>query len=106
MDAGADFIKTSTGKISEAATPAKFIVMAEAIRDFYQKTNKKIGIKAAGGISTPEEALIYYTIVKNVLGEKWLNNKFFRIGASRLTNNLLGKIMELSENKKTNILYY
>jgi deoxyribose-phosphate aldolase len=106
MDAGTDFIKTSTGKISEAATPVKFFIMAEAIRKFYQKTNRIIGIKAAGGISTPEEALIYYTIVKNVLGEKWLNNKFFRIGASRLTNNLLGKILELSENNKTNILYY
>ncbi len=106
LDAGADFIKTSTGKIQEAATPGKFLVMVETIRDFYQETNKMAGIKAAGGISAPEDALIYYSIVKNVLGEEWLNNKFFRIGASRLTNNLLGRILELSENKKINSKYY
>ncbi len=97
MDAGADFIKTSTGKIPQAASPDKFLVMAEAIQDFHKKTNKMVGIKAAGGISTPEDALIYFTIVKNVLGEKWLSSKYFRIGASRLLNNLLDKIKELSE---------
>ncbi len=96
MDAGADFIKTSTGKIPQAATPDKFLVMVEAIKDFHNKTQKMVGIKAAGGISTPEDALIYFTIVKNVLGEKWLNNKYFRIGASRLLSNLLDKIQELS----------
>ena len=96
MDAGADFIKTSTGKTPQAATPDKFLVMVEAIQDFHNKTQKMIGIKAAGGISTPEDALIYFTIVKNVLGEKWLNNKYFRIGASRLLSNLLDKIQELS----------
>lgn len=106
MDAGADFIKTSTGKIAEAATPDKFFVMASAILDYYRKTKREVGIKAAGGISTGADALIYYTIVKNILGEKWLNNKYFRIGASRLTNNLLGKITELSENKKTDISYF
>ncbi len=98
MDAGADFIKTSTGKIPPAATPDKFLIMAEAIQDFHLKTKKMVGIKAAGGISTPEDALIYYTIVKNVLGEEWLNSKYFRIGASKLLNNLLDKIKELSEN--------
>lgn len=98
MDAGADFIKTSTGKIPQAASPDKFLVMAEAIQDFHLKTNKMVGIKAAGGISSPEDALIYFTIVKNVLGEEWLNNKYFRIGASKLLGNLLDKIKELSEN--------
>lgn len=98
MDAGADFIKTSTGKIPQAATPDKFLIMAEAIQDFHLKTKIMVGIKAAGGISTPEDALIYYTIVKNVLGEEWLNSKYFRIGASKLLNNLLDKIKELSEN--------
>lgn len=98
MDAGADFIKTSTGKIPQAATPDKFLVMAEAIQDFHLKTNKMVGIKAAGGISSPEDALIYFTIVKNVLGEEWLNNNYFRIGASKLLGNLLDKIKELSKN--------
>ena len=98
MDAGADFIKTSTGKIPQAATPDKFLVMVEAIKAYHLKTKKMVGIKAAGGISTPEDALIYYTIVKNVLGDEWLNNKYFRIGASKLLNNLLDKIKELSEN--------
>ncbi|MFC0875194.1 deoxyribose-phosphate aldolase [Saccharicrinis sp. FJH2] len=92
MEAGADFIKTSTGKISPAATPEAFLVMVKAIKEFGEKSGKKIGIKPAGGISTTEEALLYYTIVKEVLGKEWLNNKFFRIGASRLANDVLGQI--------------
>jgi len=89
MEAGADFIKTSTGKLEPAATPDAVFVMTKAIKDFYTKTGKKIGIKPAGGIATPEDATLYYNIVKYNLGEEWLNNKLFRIGASRLANNIL-----------------
>ncbi len=89
MQAGADFIKTSTGKLEPAATPEAAWVMCSAIKSFYEKTNKKIGFKAAGGIAESEDALKYIAIVKEVLGDEWLNNKLFRIGASRLANNLL-----------------
>ncbi|MDX2445325.1 MAG: deoxyribose-phosphate aldolase [Bacteroidales bacterium] len=106
MDGGADFIKTSTGKIEPAATPEAFLVMVEAIHDFFNETGKAIGIKPAGGISTPEDALIYFTIVKNILGEHWLNNKLFRIGASRLSNNLLGKIQDLSGERQSFLPYF
>lgn len=92
MAAGADFIKTSTGKMSPAATLEAAYVMCGAIKEFYNKTGQKIGFKPAGGISTTEEAVKYYTIVKEVLGEEWLNNKLFRFGASRLANNLLSDI--------------
>jgi deoxyribose-phosphate aldolase len=92
MVAGADFIKTSTGKMSPAATVEAAYVMCGAIKEFYQKTGEKIGFKPAGGIVTTEDAVNYYTIVKEVLGEEWLNNKLFRIGASRLANNLLTDI--------------
>ena len=92
MEAGADFIKTSTGKISPAATPEAFLVMVKAVKEFTAKSGKKIGVKPAGGISTTEDALVYYTIVKEVLGKEWLNNKLFRIGASRLANDVLGQI--------------
>ncbi|MCF8372602.1 MAG: deoxyribose-phosphate aldolase [Bacteroidales bacterium] len=95
MEAGADFIKTSTGKISPAATPEAMIVMCLAIREFQKKYDKKIGIKPAGGISTPEEAMVYYRIVREILGEDWLNNTLFRIGASRLASNLLENICAL-----------
>lgn len=95
MEAGADFIKTSTGKLSPAATPEAMLVMCLAIREFQKKYAKKIGIKPAGGISSPEEAMIYFTIVKEILGNDWLNNSLFRIGASRLAGNLLEKICEL-----------
>jgi len=92
MVAGADFIKTSTGKMSPAATVEAAYVMCGAIKEFYQKTGEKIGFKPAGGIVTTEDAVNYYTIVKEVLGDEWLNNKLFRIGATRLANNLLTDI--------------
>ncbi|MBR5812567.1 MAG: deoxyribose-phosphate aldolase [Alistipes sp.] len=92
MAAGADFIKTSTGKIDVSATPEAAIVMCEAIRDYYAKTGRKVGFKAAGGIRTAEDAALYYTIVKDILGEEWLNTELFRIGASALANKLLSVI--------------
>jgi deoxyribose-phosphate aldolase len=94
ISSGANFIKTSTGKISPGATPEAMIVMCQAISDFYNRTGKKIGIKPAGGISDAETALLYYTIVKEILGEDWLNAERFRIGASRLANNLLAGIFD------------
>lgn len=92
MEAGADFIKTSTGKQNPAATPDAVYVMTKAIKAFYEKTGKKIGIKPAGGIVTSEDALSYYAIVKENLGNEWLNPGLFRLGASRLANNLLSEI--------------
>ena len=92
MEAGADFIKTSTGKEVAAASPEAAYVMTKAISEFTAKSGRKVGFKAAGGISTTEEVLKYYTIVKENLGEEWLNNNYFRIGASRLANNLLASL--------------
>ena len=92
MQAGADFIKTSTGKIDVAATPEAAVVMCHAIKDFYQKSGKRVGFKAAGGIRTAQEAALYYTIVKEILGQEWLTTDLFRIGASSLANNLLSAI--------------
>jgi deoxyribose-phosphate aldolase len=92
MDAGADFIKTSTGKISVSATPEAAYVMCRAISDFYSETGIRVGFKAAGGIATVSDAFTYYKIVNHCLGREWLNNKFFRIGASRLANNILSGI--------------
>ncbi len=92
MDAGADFIKTSTGKIQVAATEKACLVMLEEIKKHHKNTGKKIGIKPAGGISTWESALRYYHLVKKVLGNDWLNNEYFRIGASRLVRNILEKL--------------
>ena len=92
MYSGADFIKTSTGKEAVSATPEAALVMCEAIREYYKETGRKVGFKAAGGIDTVKKALAYYTIVKEVLGEEWLNNGLFRIGTSRLTNLLLSDI--------------
>ncbi|MDR0419009.1 MAG: deoxyribose-phosphate aldolase, partial [Prevotellaceae bacterium] len=83
MEAGADFIKTSTGKLEPAATPEAAIVMCGAIKDYYKKTGKQIGFKVAGGVVTAEDAVMYYAIVKHILGEEWLNPNLFRIGASR-----------------------
>ncbi len=88
IEAGADFIKTSTGKIAVNATPEAFIVMLDAIADYHRETGKMVGIKAAGGISDPETALVYVKLVENVLGDAWLNNQYFRIGASRLAKKL------------------
>jgi deoxyribose-phosphate aldolase len=92
MDAGADFIKTSTGKTAISATPEAAFVMCRAISDFYSETGIRVGFKAAGGIVTPADSIIYYQIVKHCLGEEWLNNSLFRIGASRLANNILTEI--------------
>lgn len=90
IGAGADFIKTSTGKVTPGATPEAMVVMCCAIRDYYSRTGKKIGIKPAGGISDPETSLLYYHIVKEILGDEWLNRERFRVGASRLANRILG----------------
>ena len=92
MDAGADFIKTSTGKVSVSATPEAAYVMCHAISDFYTETGIRVGFKAAGGIATIQDALIYYRIVSHCLGDEWLNNQHFRFGASRLANNILSGI--------------
>lgn len=94
IGAGADFIKTSTGKVSPGATPEAMIIMCGAIRDYYNRTGKKIGIKPAGGISDAPTALLYFTIVKEILGEDWLNCERFRIGASRLANRILAEIFD------------
>ena len=92
MEAGADFIKTSTGKNGIAATPEAAVAMCLAIRQFAEKTGRKVGFKAAGGISTAESAALYYSIVEEILGEEWLTPERFRIGASSLANNLLSEI--------------
>lgn len=92
MYAGADFIKTSTGKISPAATMPVTLVMLQAIRDFYLAHNIMVGMKPAGGISTAKVALHYLIMVKETLGEDWLSNDWFRFGASRLANDLLMQI--------------
>jgi len=94
IGAGADFIKTSTGKISPGATPEAMAIMCCAIRDYYNRTGKKIGIKPAGGISDTPTALLYYHIVKEILGDEWLNRERFRIGASRLANRILSEIFD------------
>lgn len=90
---GADYIKTSTGKIEPGATPSAVYTMCQTIREYYEQTGTAIGIKIAGGVRTTEDALKYYTIVKEVLGEEWLNNRLFRIGASGLANNILSEII-------------
>ena len=92
MYAGADYIKTSTGKEKISATPEAAYVMCQAIKEYYEKTGIQIGFKPAGGINTVMDAIIYYTIVKEVLGKKWLTNKWFRLGTSRLANLLLSEI--------------
>ena len=93
MAAGADFVKTSTGKIDVAATPEAAVVMCQAIKDFYNQTGRKVGFKAAGGVKTPQDAALYYTIVEQILGEEWLTTDLFRIGASSAANNLLSAIV-------------
>lgn len=93
MYAGADYIKTSTGKEKISATPEAAYIMCQAIKEYYEQTGIQIGFKPAGGINSVMDALIYYTIVKEVLGEKWLTNKWFRMGTSRLANLLLSEIV-------------
>ena len=92
MYAGGDYIKTSTGKLSPAATPEAAYVMCQAIKEYYDETGIQIGFKPAGGLNTVNDALIYYTIVKEILGEQWLTNKWFRLGTSRLANMLLSEV--------------
>ena len=93
MYGGADYIKTSTGKLEPAATPEAAYVMCQAIKEYHEKTGIQIGFKPAGGLNSVMDALIYYTIVKEVLGDKWLTNEWFRMGTSRLANLLLSEIV-------------
>ena len=88
----ADFIKTSTGKVPVAATPLAAIVMIDTIKEYYEATGKKVGFKPAGGMKTPEDALTYYYLVKNILGEQWLNPNLFRVGTSRLAGQIIEQI--------------
>ena len=92
MEAGADFIKTSTGKVDVNATPTAAYVMCECIAKFYEATGKKIGFKPAGGISSAADALCYYSIVSSILGKEWLNKELFRFGVSRVANNILAAV--------------
>ena len=94
MEAGADFIKTSTGKVDVNATPAAAYVMCECIQRFYQVTGKKIGFKPAGGISSAADALCYYSIVSSILGKEWLDKEYFRFGVSRVANSILSAVEE------------
>lgn len=93
MYSGADFIKTSTGKDYQGADPTSFYVMCNAVKEYANETGRIIGVKAAGGIVSTEDAVLYYAIVKNVLGKDWLTKEHFRIGASRLANNLISEII-------------
>ena len=95
INSGADFLKTSTGKMNPAATHDAFLIMLDTIKEYYEKTGRKIGIKAAGGISTADESIGYYLLVKSVLGNEWLNKDYFRIGASRLADNIYNEIVEV-----------
>ena len=97
MYGGADYIKTSTGKVEPAATPEAAYVMCQAIKEYYDKTGIQIGFKPAGGLNSVMDGLIYYTIVKEVLGNEWLTNQWFRLGTSRLANLLLSEILGREE---------
>ena len=92
--AGADFIKTSTGKVPVAATPLAAIIMIDTIKEYYEATGKKVGFKPAGGMKLPEDALTYYYLVKSILGEQWLNPNLFRVGTSRLAGLILEQIIK------------
>lgn len=98
MEAGADFIKTSTGKVDVNATPMAAFVMCECIKRYYEQTGRKVGFKAAGGISTAKDAVAYYYIVSSVLGEEWLDRSLFRFGVSRLGNSLMEAIEQQTVN--------
>lgn len=100
MECGADFIKTSTGKMEPAATPFAAIVMCDCIREYYGKTGRKVGFKPAGGISTAKDAAVYYAIVDTILGPDWLNPSLLRFGASRVANSIL------SEVEKSSVIYF
>ena len=100
MESGADFIKTSTGKMEPSATPFAAIVMCGCIKEYYRKTGRKIGFKPAGGISTAKDAAVYYAIVETVLGQEWLTPALLRFGASRVANSII------SEVEKSSVTYY
>ena len=106
MAAGADFIKTSTGKLEPAATPEAVYIMCEAIAAFRNKTGKNIALKPAGGMFTSADALLYIALVKQVLGAEWLNNRMFRLGASRLANNLVHDIIKLETGKDEVVSFF
>lgn len=98
MESGADFIKTSTGKVDVNATPLAAYVMCECIKEFARTTGRKVGFKAAGGISTARDAVVYYSIVSSILGPEWLDKKYFRFGVSRLGNSLMSEIEQMTVN--------
>ena len=98
MEGGADFIKTSTGKVDVNATPTSAYVMCECIKAFYEKTGRKVGFKAAGGISNAKDALCYYCIGRSILGDSWMNKDLFRFGVSRLGNSLMSEIEQSTVN--------
>ena len=106
MEAGADFIKTSTGKITPAATPQVVLVMLEAIRDFYIKTGKTVGMKPAGGISTAKHAIQYLVMVRETLGQGWMTPDKFRFGASSLANDILMQIIKQKTDVYQSINYF
>lgn len=106
MEGGADFIKTSTGKVAVSATPEAAFVMLHAIKAFAAQTGRKIGFKPAGGIVNTRDALVYYALVKEILGDAWLNNHLFRIGASRLSNHLLTDIELLETGASQGVKYF
>lgn len=93
MYSGADFIKTSTGKGYPGASLEAAYVMMKCIKEYYDTTGHRVGFKASGGVSTTADAVKYYTLAKEILGEEWLTNEYFRIGTSRLANNLLSDIL-------------
>ena len=106
IKAGADFIKTSTGKIKPAATLSVTLVMLEAIKDFYYKTGKMVGMKPAGGISNAKLSLQYLLLVKETLGDKWLDNHWFRFGASSLANDLIMQIAKQRSGSYQTVNYF
>lgn len=106
MYSGADFIKTSTGKLSPAATYNAVYVMADAVRDYWRRTGRKVGIKPAGGIAEPLDAVVYSRLVASILGEEWLHRHLFRIGASRLANNILSALLETGQGKADEVSYF
>ena len=106
MEAGADFIKTSTGKITPAATPQVVLVMLESIRDFYIKTGKTVGMKPAGGITTAKRAIQYLVMVRETLGQGWMTPDKFRFGASSLANDVLMQIIKQKTDVYQSINYF
>lgn len=106
MQAGADFIKTSTGKLNPAATYQAVYIMADAAGEFYRKTGRKTGIKPAGGIVLTDDAIVYSLIIEKLLGDQWLDASLFRIGASRLTNNLLSSLNKIEKGNEEDVVYF